>query len=318
MFDHILVPLDGSSLAECALPHAVAIAQAYGARVTLMQVLESTRTISPVRFGNLLDWHFDEIEATAYLDGWVARLQEAGLCVESTVQEGSAVARITQFAQDHDVSLIVLNSHGRSGLNGHNIGGIAQKTVLHACVPVMIVRTYQPFTGTVTGLRYRRLLVPLDGSQRAECVLPVAITLARSCESHLLLAHVVRRPEIPYRVSLAQVETDLANQLVEHEHSRSMQYLDRLRSRLSPDVQTHLLSGDNASEKLQDLAAEENVDLVLLSAHGHGGGTRWPYGSVALSFISYGATPLLIVQDMAQDVLEKTQAEMAAVEHQGH
>jgi nucleotide-binding universal stress UspA family protein len=225
--------------------------------------------------------------------------------------------QITHFAQDHQVNLIVLSSHGRGGLNGCNTGGIAQKIVLHAHVPVMLVRAYQPVTRELTDLRYRRLLVPLDGSQRAECVLPVATTLARSCESHILLAHVVRRPEIPCRVPLAQVEIDLVNELAEHEQLRGTRYLQGLCARLPFRSQPRLVSADNTADKLLDLAVQEDIDLVLLSAHGHGG-TRWPYGSVALSFIAYGATPLLIVQDMAQSVLEKTQAEMAAAEHQGH
>ena len=317
MFDHILVPLDGSSLAECALPHAVAIAQVYGSRITLMQVLEPSRAISPGGLGSLLGWHCDEIEATAYLDGCAARLREAGLSVQSTLQEGSTVERIAQFTQDQDVSLVVLSSHGRSGLNGCNLGGTAQKAVLHAHVSVMIVRASRPFTDAVTGLRYRRMLVPLDGSQRAEWVLPVATALARSCGSQLLVARVVRRPDTCCHVPLAQVDIDLVDQLVEHQRSQGVHYLEQLRPRLPPDTQTRLLDGGSASEGLQDLAAQEDVDLVITSAHGHGG-TRWTYGSVALNFIAYGATPVLIMQDIAKEVLAKTQAEMAAKEVQGH
>ena len=105
MFDHVLVPLDGSSIAECALPHAVGIAQAYSARVTLMRGLEPMRTISAARSASLLGWRFDEIEAVAYLDGWVARLREVGLHVESTLQEGRAMERITHFKIGKSLSL---------------------------------------------------------------------------------------------------------------------------------------------------------------------------------------------------------------------
>ena len=80
----------------------------------------------------------------------------------------------------------------------------------------------------------------------------------------------------------------------------------------------HLQVSDNAAATLHELVAQENIDLVVLSAHGYSGGTKWPYGSVALNFIVYGATPLLIVQDLSQDELESTQAEMATREHQGH
>ncbi len=69
---------------------------------------------------------------------------------------------------------------------------------------------------------------------------------------------------------------------------------------------------------MHELVAQENIDLVVLSAHGHSGGTKWPYGGVALNFIAYGTTPLLIVQDLSQDERESTQAEMAAREYKGH
>jgi nucleotide-binding universal stress UspA family protein len=91
MFEHILVPLVGSSLTECALPCAVAKAQAYSARVTLTRVPGPTRPIRAARSASLLGWHFDEIEAVAYLDGWGARLREVGLCAERTLLEGPAM-----------------------------------------------------------------------------------------------------------------------------------------------------------------------------------------------------------------------------------
>jgi nucleotide-binding universal stress UspA family protein len=318
MFDHTLVPLDGSSLAECALPHAVAIARTCGARLTLMRVLEQTHSANQIQPNGLLERHFIKLEIKAYLDQLGNRLREAGLQVDSTLQEGSAAERITQYVYDHDVNLVILSSHGRGGLSGWNMGGLAQKIAMRAYVSVMIVRAYQPVATNVTGLCYRRLLVPLDGSQRTECVLPMATTLAQSCESQLLLAYVVCEPEIPHRVPLAQAETDLVSQLTAHNRLWAAQYLEQLQAHLPSDAQTRLLFSDSAAEKLHELVVQENIDLVLLSAHGHGGTTKWPYGNMALNFITYGTTPLLVVQDLAQDELERTLAEMAASEHRGH
>ncbi|MDY7076989.1 MAG: universal stress protein, partial [Chloroflexota bacterium] len=191
MLDHILVPLDGSSLAECVLPHSVALAQAFDAQVTLLRVLERTRTADRTLSIDPLAWHIRKAEAGSYLDGVAAHLQEAGVRTEKAIVEGRAAERIVEFARDQNVNLIVLSSHGRSGLSGWNISGVVQKIILRACMPTMIVRAYQSVAGDLSGLRYRRLLVPLDCSQRAECVLPLATTLARFHESQLLLAHVV-------------------------------------------------------------------------------------------------------------------------------
>jgi nucleotide-binding universal stress UspA family protein len=255
-------------------------------------------------------------EAGAYLGEVVARLQEANLRVEKALLEGQATERIAQFAKDQRADLIVLSSHGEGGLNKWNISSAVQRTIVEASISVMIVRAYQPVTSDLTGLRYERLLVPLDGSQRAECTLPLATTLARIHESQLLLAHVVARPEVPRRAPPTQEDIELANQLTERNRLEATRYLQQLQSRLSLDIQTRLLVSDNAAAALHELVVQENVDLVVLSAHGYSGGTKWPYGSVAVSFIAYGTTPLLIVQDLSHDELERMQAEMTVREHQ--
>jgi nucleotide-binding universal stress UspA family protein len=318
MLEHILVPLDGSPLAECVLPHAVVLARAFGARVTLLRVLERAHTAGQVQSVDPLGWHIRRAEARVYLDEVVARLQEVGLRTEKGILEGQAAERIVEFVHSQDVSLILLSSHGRSGLSGWNISSVVQKIILRSCVPTMIVRAYQSVSGDLVGLRYRRLLVPLDGSQRAECVLPLATTLARFHESQILLAHVVCRPAMPRHALHTQEEVELANRLTEHNRLEATRYLEQLQTRLPGDVGTSLLVSDSAAAVLHDLVSQEDIDLVVLGAHGYSGGAKWPYGSLTLNFIAYGTTPLLIVQDLSRDELERTQAEIAAREHKGH
>ena len=321
MFDHILVPLDGSPLAECVLPHAVAMAQVFEARITLLRVLGRPPTAGRTRSIDPLDWHMSKAEAGTYLDGLTARLQETGLQTESALLEGKAAERVIEFARSHDVNLIILSSHGRSGLSGWNVSSVVQKIVLRAYMSTMVVRAYQPAARDLTGLRYRRLLVPLDCSQRAECVLPLIATLARFHKSELLLAHTVSRPEMLYRTPPTQQDVKLANRLTERNRRAATKYLEELQSWLSSeevDVQTRLLVSDNAAATLHELVERENIDLVVLTAHGCSGGTKWPYGSIALNFIAYGTTPLLIVQDLSPDELESTPAEVAAGEYAGH
>jgi nucleotide-binding universal stress UspA family protein len=318
MFEHMLIPLDGSHLAECVLPHATALSRAFGARVTLLRVLERAATAGPGQSVDPLGWHMRKAEATSYLDGVGTRLQEVGLRTEQILLEGQAAQRIVEFARTHDVGLILVSSHGRSGLSYWNVSSVVEKIILSSRVPTMIVRAYLPVTSDLASLRYQRLLVPLDCSQRAECALPLATTLARFYESQLLLAHVVVRPEMPRRAPLTQEEIELANRLTERNRLEANRCLEQLRSQLHPDVQLCLLVGDNVAAALHELVKQEDVDLVVLSAHGYSGGARWPYGSVALNFIAYGTTPLLIVQDLSQDELESTQVEMAAREYKGH
>ncbi len=317
MLNHILVPLDGSPLAECVLPHTVAVARAFESQVTLLRILGPPSAAGLAQV-DPLDWQFSKTEAKAYMDEMSARLQEAGLRTENALVEGLAAERIIEFAHSHAADLIMLNSHGQSGLSCWNTSGVVQKVVLHACISAMIVRAYRPATRDLTSLHYQRLLVPLDCSQRAECALPLAATLARFHESRLLLAHVVRRPEMPRYAPPTQEDAELANRTTERNRLEAGSCLERLQSRLSWDAQTHLLVGDSVAMTLHELVEQENVDLVVLSAHGYSGGSKWPYGSVALSFLTYGATPLLVVQDLPPDEMEVTPAEMAAGEYKGH
>jgi nucleotide-binding universal stress UspA family protein len=312
MFNRILLPMDRSPLAECVLPHVVAVARAFESQVTLVHVMDPPQRANWRRAVDPLNWRIRKAEAESYLGDLVLRLQKAGLASEKQILEGPAAERIVEFSHKNAVPLIVLSSHGQSGLSGWNVSSVVQKIILRVRTSILIVRAYQPASIDVTGLRYHRLLVPMDGSQRAECVLPVAATLARAHEAEILLAHVVRRPDMPRRTPPTDEDVELADRLVERNRAEAIQYLDQLRSRLSGQVQARVLVGDHVPATLHELVDQEKLDLVLLTAHGYSGQTRWPYGSVVISFITYGTTPLLIVQDLPQDKIEPTVAEVAA------
>jgi nucleotide-binding universal stress UspA family protein len=318
MFDHILLPLDGSSLAECVLPHAVALANIFDARCTLLRVLQSANSGEQNQPVDPLEWRMNKAEAEAYLQEIAKRLRTAGLETERVILEGQAAQRIVEFAQSNKIDLIVLSSHGQTGLSRWNVSGVVHKIIQRAKLSIMIVRAYQAVPKDLTSLKYKKLLVPLDSSQRAECVLSPATTLARNHQARVLLAHVVSKPEMPRRAPPAEEEVQLAERFLESNREAAAKYLDQLRSRLSIDAETHLLVSDDVTTTLHELVDEEDIDLVILSAHGYSGKTQQPYGSVTTSFIEYGATPLLVVQDLAPEEVEPTEAEVAAKEKKGH
>jgi nucleotide-binding universal stress UspA family protein len=197
MFDHILVPLDGSKLAECVLPHVVAIARPFRSQVTLLQVLEAgSEHTTAGSFVDPFRWQLGIAETEAYLDGVARSLGDAGIGTQRVILEGCPARQIVEFARSHDVDLIVLSSHGRSGLSRWNLNSVAYKVVSLAYLSVMIVRAYRSVDSSLVDFSYRRLLVPLDGSRRAECVLPLATTLASFYDSDVVLANVVSKPQM--------------------------------------------------------------------------------------------------------------------------
>jgi nucleotide-binding universal stress UspA family protein len=318
MFRHILVPLDGSPLAECVLPHIVAVTQAFEANVTLIQVLERSRNGRGVPMVDPMDWQIAERQAAAYLDGVAARLEKAGIESANIVVEGSAAERVIEYAHANDVDLIALSSHGKSGLSGWNVSSVVQKIVQRAHRSILLVRAYQPLLGELEGLIYQRLLIPFDGSQRAQCVISSTVALARAYDAEVLLAHVVRRPETPCQIHRTEEDIRLADRLTERNWQEANIHLRDIKSQLPVRAEIRLSVSDDVATALHELMEREKVDLVILSAHGRSGVSRWPYGGLTTNLICYGNTPLLIHQDFAKGEIEPSHAELAIKEHQGH
>ncbi len=315
MFKQLVMPLDGSSLAECVLPHGVAMAKALGGRITLLQVVEQPVRAGRTRVIDPLEWHYSEAEAAAYLNGVAERLRLAGLPASQLILQGDPAEQVIDHAHAENADLILVSSHGHSGLSGWNVSSVVHKILTRAYTSFLLIPAYHPPTTGISDLRYERLLVPLDGSQRAECVLPFVAALVSQFASQVLLAYIVRIPELPRRAPASQDDRDLANALTERNRLEAHRYLEELRSRLPHPVEVHLRVEEHVAATLQQMALDEKTDLVLLCAHGYSGSTRWPYGSLTSSFITYGNTPLLVVQDLPRQAIDPTAAELAAREH---
>jgi nucleotide-binding universal stress UspA family protein len=319
MIDHILVPLDGSSLAERVLPHLFAIARPFNSRVTLLRVISRTDSKHPTQRIDPLDWQMREAEVRSYLNKLTIKLTQAGLDVRNELVHGDPATLIVEFVRNQDVDLLLLSSHGRSGLTGWNISSVVQKTVIRVQKPTMIVRAYQTTQNGGHEAQYRKLLIPLDGSSRAECALPIVASLAEYHKAQVILTHVVRRPELPRRAPPSYEESMLAEQLIERNQREADRYLEEMQERFSADMKKHLFIGTDVADTLHSVVDKEKPDVVVMSAHGYSGSAQRPYGSLALNFIAYGTTPLLIIQDMpnSYDVLP-TPAELASREYPGH
>lgn len=312
MFDHILVPLDRSSLAECVLPHAITLARAFNTHLVLLHVVAQAARQNDLRAVDPLEWHIRRAEAESYLQSLHDRLQELNVEAEFRVLDGDAAEQILAVARELEASLIVISSHGQSGLSGWNIGSVVQKVIMRARTSLLIVRAFQQFPAEISAVPYRQLLVPLDSSVRAESVLPLTGVIARSCDAEVLLVHVVERPAMPRRTPPSAEDSELAERLVERNRTEAEQYLEAVRSQLPEGiVQTRLVIAASTSAALHELVEHESVDMVILSAHGYSGQVRWPYGGLVTNFIVYGASPLFIFQDASPEQIAPTHGELA-------
>lgn len=314
MFKHLLIPLDGSPLAECVLPYVAAMAMEEQTQISLIRVLDPTHASTQPRPVDPFDWQIRKAEAETYLRSVANRLEEIGLHPEIHLVEGKAAETVIEFAREQKVDCILLSSHGQSGISGWNVSSVVQKIILRANLSVLIVRAYATPPPSQDELKFRRILLPLDGSPRAEIVLPAAAALARAHNAEILAVHIVRVPEMPRRTPPTSEDTELSAQLTERNRVEASHYLDQLQSRLDIPLETRVQVAENVIGALHRIIETEAIDLVILSAHGYSGETKWPYGSVVISFIAYGSTPLLVIQDLPPDVVEPTKAEIASRE----
>jgi nucleotide-binding universal stress UspA family protein len=304
MFDSILVPLDGSQLADCVLPHVAAIAHSFDSEVTLLRMLEKSRAGLSIQSFDLVNWQINRTKANLYLEKTRAYFQEANIRTQVVVQEGLVADGITEYAHNQGIKLIILSSHGRHGLNQLGVSSITHKIILSTHASLLLVRAHQYVAHAdelSPGPMYPHILVPLDGSQRSEIVLPIITQLAHFHRSRVHLVQIVQTPEMARQMPPTREDIELSERIVARNREEAARYLEQVKSRSyleGIEVQTHLITSDNRTVALHQLVEQEHIDLVAFSAHGYSGNLQWPYGSTVSNFILYGKTSLLIVQDL--------------------
>ena len=346
MFNRILIPLDGSILAERTIPYAEQFARIFGSTIILLQVLDPTSYHENPKSVDPLRWQIRKTEADLYLSAVAARMNEhlrpldetpAKARVEYAIREGKAAENIIAFSHSESIDLVVICTHGSGGLSRWNISSVTQKVINLVYLPVLVVRAYTHIETDRT-IRFRRILLPIDSSRRAECALPAGIALAQGealLEANppaavssaaeqpepvavpmlpaIILAAVMTPTEIPIPAPYPLEISKLTEQLYLFSREAVHAYLNEMRLRLPVESEIRLVENANVSTGIHELANhEEDVDLVVLCAHGYTGQTLWPYGSVARNYIEHGNRPVLIIQDIVRSQVPPTAAEIAA------
>jgi nucleotide-binding universal stress UspA family protein len=309
MFQHVLVPLDGSPRAEQALPVAARIARATGGSVLLVQVLSPLIDygggLAPVPLMNDQVIESEMTTTTAYLNELAASPLLTGINTSIEVSFGLPAQCLMAATQAHRIELVVLCSHGRTGFTRWALGSVAHSLVHHSSVPVLVLQQ-RGATALLSHLETARklaALVPLDGSLLAETALVPAAhliaALAAPAQGALHLVQVVKLfPET--------AAEGFVSELNEEALQRAKTYLQAVVERLQetvPDLKLALTYsvelGTDVASILVDLAergGENGCDLVAISTHGRSGWERWVLGSVTDRVLSTTRLPMLIVR----------------------
>lgn len=309
MLDHLLVTLDGSEFGEHALPFAEAIAAKTGASVGLAHVhccelptdlLQNT----PFQYeGVSMDAYLKKsaAEQRIYLDEKEAevkgKLPENRVC--SALLEGYVTEAIERHAREIGADLIVMTTHGRTGMSRAWLGSVADSLVRHSSFPLLVIRPLEGEAETFPEVRFRHFLVPLDGSEVGETMLGPASSLARAMGAKVTLMHVVS----PHLTLGARVSPLPAGH-VEEKREEAKSYLEGVARDLREEgveTETKIESHFAPARAILKVAEDDEADLIAIATHGYTGVKRALLGSVADKVLRASRWPLLLERPAVTD-----------------
>jgi len=297
MFRTLLVPLDGSELAERALPYATALASAAGGKLALIRVALAP----PPATLDGATWVQEQSEAVAeaeqYLADVATRLRTR-VAVETSVPYGRASSCIVDSITEIGAEAVVMATHGRTGLKHLLVGSVAEAVIADSAVPVFVIYArpgempQAPFDPA-----HARVIVPLDGSDFARAALPTAVELVGS-SGELVLVSVVEPPDHVEHDEVGRVVAYLDQQ--EEAHTREardyLHWVARQMVEKYPGLQVSVEVRVGApADGVIAVAADRVADLVVMASHGRTGIRRAVFGSVTGAVLRDGFTPVLVV-----------------------
>jgi nucleotide-binding universal stress UspA family protein len=274
VLQQILLPTDGSELSELAVPVAEMIARAQGASITLARVVrypswmldDQTEYITPENYEELVG----SLDLGAQEDLNRIAAQVKDVPVKTEVLHGTPGAALLDLEEQLHPDLLVMASHGRTGLARFTMGSVADLMIREGAVPVMLVRSHEAVAS-----KLENALVPLDGSTLAEQALPMVEALAGKPLRRVVLVQAISAPE---------------------DQTMATEYLESIASRLGPlglEV-THRVDVDDPADAITHAA--QGMDLIILSTHGRGGFDRVRHGSIAERATRHLPIPTLLVR----------------------
>ena len=285
MYKRILVPLDGSELAEGALPYAEGVAIRLHSEVILLTVCAPG------------DWLKRPLKA--YLEKRAGELSSLGIKASPLVVQGNTANEILDFAEKNDINLIIISTHGHTGPSIWPLGGVTNKILQKSRLPILLISSRE-LEAVLREKELRKILVPLDGSQLAEAIVPHVEDLVEGMGNEVILIRVIEPVQIPdvVRYTAGFDEQKYEKELTARAEREAKRYLSKKESALrnkGVKVSSTSLLGMPAQTILQ-YAEDHSVSLIALSTHGFSGITRWAYGSVASKIIESSSKPVLLVR----------------------
>jgi len=297
----VLVPLDGSPFSEQALPLAADLARARRVPLHLVHVHTPVLRASVPEAFPVVDPAVDT-DARAREEDHLRRLAErmqerAGVVADATVLDGPVVSALNDFAVETAAGLVVMTTHGRSGLGRAWLGSVADGLLRASHRPLLLLRPVEgkPLVDQLAQVRH--VMVPLDGSPLGEAAIPEAVTLAGLAAARLTLVRIIPPVPFPDAAAFGGVPTDPT--VVDAQRTEAARYLDDLAAALRTEgvsVATAVSVSWSPAAGILELARNAKADLIAMATHGRGGWQRVALGSVADKVVRGGDTPTLVLR----------------------
>lgn len=290
MFNRVLVPLDGSKLAELALPYAEELAGAFNSEVTLVEVCEQNES----QYRHMQQLYIEKVAELVR-----KHIKEVGptVKVKPVVLDGKPAAEIIDYTEKSDTSLIIMATHGRSGIMFWATGSVANKVLHEIRIPILLIRAKAPALKEGKRGLFSKILVPLDGSAKGETILAHVTGLTKELKSEVTLFQTIAPGKHVHTIGgLNYVR--FAEQHIESTKANVQKYLKEVGRRFKDTkatVKYELKVGDPAAEIIK-FADETGASLVAISTHGHSGIERWTFGSVTHKLLHSGNTHVLLAR----------------------
>lgn len=285
MYDRILIPTDGSDVAEAAAEAAIAFADRFDAELYVVHVLELGELPPGVE-----DEGTDEFarRGEGAVSAVAERATDAGVDVTTAIAEsGEPVhSAVLTYADEHDIDCIVMGTHGRTGLDRFVLGSVAERTLRESSVPVMTVHE-----DTVVDPAFGDVLVPTDGSPSAQAAADRAIDLALATDAALHVVHVV-----DLGVVRGEADAGVVLDALEEAGEQALRtVIDRAEEAGVSTIESSVLSG-TPHRAIVDYADERDVDCIVMGTHGRTGVDRYLLGSVAERVVRLADVPVLALK----------------------
>lgn len=298
MFAKLLVPLDRSFFAEQALGQAAAIVRCSGAALRLILVHQ------PLPFAGFRDipWFAEQADAESeYLQRIAKELALTEVSATHAVIKGDPVEMICREASDVGADLIVMTSHGRTGLSRTWLGSVADGVIRHSAVPVLMLRPEDKDAHNKSDRKtFKKLLVTVDDSPDCEEIIPVAEALAQCEQAQISVLQIV--PPVPWitpmtNLPYAYTPVIFDEQATKNVVSSAEDQINRIKQRLqrnhTQSVDAHVVVAGSIASAIIDFAKEHQIDAIAMATHGHGQ-SRLLLGSVVDKVVRGSDLPMLL------------------------